>query len=152
MSKVWVENGPVALPTRSLAYVAGAIVAVLAVVGVGLGFKASLREAPIPGAQDGTAVANDGALTARPLVEIPPPVEATEDTKAADAEADAEADKAKADELTAQSAALAVQAKTAKSGGNIDEILTDKSEKPPAPVKAPAEDAPGAPVKSDVPF
>jgi hypothetical protein len=37
--------------------------------------------------------------------------------------------------------------------GDIDQIMTSPTEKPPAPVKAPPEAPPGtAPVKSDVPF
>jgi hypothetical protein len=67
----------------------------------------------------------------------------------------ADADQAKADALAAKAAAAqAVQAKPSKPTGNIDDILTSPSEKPPAPVKPSADEAPppGAPVKTDVPF
>jgi len=156
MASAWTENGPVSLPPRSLAYFAGVVVLALAIVGVALGFRAASRQGAAPGIGDnGTeASASDDTLTAKPIVELPPPVTAptaakeeakADDTKAAD-------DKAR--ELAAKTAeAQEIQAKPSKPAGDIDDILTSASEKPPAPAAAPADPAPpGAPVKSDVPF
>ena len=150
----WVDQDPIALPPRSWVYGAAAAVILTAIAGLALGFKAAWRESPIPGVDFGKSVAADGSLIAKPVVDIAPPVEPPDADKdaAAQEQADADAEKEKTDALAAETNARAVQAKTAKGGGNIDEILTDKSEKPPAPVKAPTEDAPSAPVKSDVPF
>ena len=152
MPSSWVDHGPIALPPKSLVYGAATAVVLTAIVGLGLGFKAAWREAPIPGLDAGKSVAADGSLIAKPLVDIAPPVEPPDATKDAEAQEQADTDKEKADALAAEAKARAVQAKTAKADGNIDEILTNKAEKPPAPVKAPADEAPGAPVKSDVPF
>lgn len=154
MTSAWTENGPVSLPPRSLAFGAGAVVALLALVGLGLGFHAGWRDGSDP-STDGTGASHingAGIPDARPVVEIAPPVApgpSAED--AAKAAADkAAADKAK--ELAAQTAAAqALQAKTAKPEGNIDDILTSASEKPPAPAKPSGDETP-PPVKNDVPF
>ena len=60
-------------------------------------------------------------------------------------------DAEKAQEAAAQTAAQAVQAKPSKPAGSIDEILASPSEKPPAPVKPSADEAPPT-AQSDVPF
>ncbi|HEY1926684.1 MAG TPA: hypothetical protein VGG92_04400 [Caulobacteraceae bacterium] len=149
MADSWIENGPVSLPPRALAYGAGAIVLVLAVVGGGLGFDAAWRRQAGP-ELNATGPANQpGDLVAKPIVEIAPPAPAPEESKDEDTADDQANDEAKADALTA--AAQANQGKDAK--GDIDQIMTSPTEKPPAPVKAPPEAPPGtAPVKSDVPF
>ena len=154
MASAWTDNGPVSLPPRSLAYAAGVLVMLLAIVGVALGFRAAWRQDAAPGIGDtGATAASGDALTARPIVELPPPVAAP--TPKEDAKTDqTTTDEAKAKELAAQTAAAqAIQAKPSKAAGDIDEILTSASEKPPAPVTPPADEAPpAAPVKSDVPF
>jgi len=152
MAYSWTENGPVSLPPRSIAYGVGALLLVLAVAGVGLGYRAALRQSGAPGLDDASASA-DGTLIAKPIVDLPPAVTAPEPAKD-DKKADADADKAKADALARQlAAAQAIQAKPSKTAGDIDDILTSPSEKPPAPAKAPDEaPPPGPPVKSDVPF
>ena len=38
MAGIWRDNGPISLPSRPLAYGAGLLVVVLAVLGVGIGF------------------------------------------------------------------------------------------------------------------
>jgi len=156
MAHAWIENGPVSLPPRSLAYGAGALVVVLALIGVALGFRAAWRQGVEPGLGDNGSptASSDDTLAARPIVELPPPVTAptpAQEPAKTDATADEEA-KAKA--LAAQTAAAqAIQAKPSKPAGDIDDILTSASEKPPAPAPAPPDPAPpGAPVKSDVPF
>ena len=149
----WTGDGPVSIPPPRLAYTAGALVVVLALVGVGLGFRAAWRQPAEPGLGDSaSASAGDDALTARPIVELPPPVTAPEPAKE-EAKADTntvQEDKAK--QLAAQTAAAqAIQAKPSKPSQDIDDILTSASEKPPALVKPPADEAP-PPEKSDVPF
>ncbi len=153
MANSWTQSGPVSLPPRSLAYGVGALLFLLAVAGVGLGYRAALRQSGAPGLTDDTSGAADGTLIAKPIVDLPPPV--TAPAQADDKKPDADADKAKADALAAQTAAAqAIQAKPSKTEGDIDDILTSPSEKPPAPAKAPTDEAPppGPPVKSDVPF
>ena len=153
MTSAWTENGPVSLPPPSVAYGAGVVVAVMAVIGIALGFHAGWRDGAAPGFGSITKRAADvGVREARPVVEIAPPVPpAPTAEEAAKAAAAAEA-AAKAKELAAQTAAAqALQAKTAKPEGNIDDILTSSSEKPPAPVKPAAVEAPPPP-SNDVPF
>jgi hypothetical protein len=133
-----------------MAYGAGVVVLGLAIAGAGLGFDAAWRRhaGPEPSATEPANRAGD--LIAKPIVELAPPTPAPEASKDDD---DAN-DQAKADALAAQTAeAQALQAKpTAK--GDIDDIMTSPTEKPPAPVKAPTDEAPPttAPVKTDVPF
>ncbi len=154
MTSAWVENGPVSLPPRNVAYGAGIFVAAIAVIGVALGFHAGWRDGAAPGfgGLSTRRALDNGVLSASPIVEIAPPVApAPSAADAAKAAADAAA-AAKAKELAAQTAAAqALQAKTSKPEGNIDDILTSASEKPPAPVKPSTEEAPPPP-KSDVPF
>ena len=150
MTQAWTPDGPISLPPRALAYGAGAAIAAMAVVGIGLGFNASLRQSGAPGLADpGQNVSADGTLIAKPIVELPPPVTAANEAGAENTAvnaADAEGDKIDAQTAAAQ----AVQSKPSKAAGDIDQILTSPTEKPPAPIKAPADEAP--PVKSDVPF
>lgn len=146
----WTGRGPISLPPRPLAYGAGGLVVVAAVAALALGFRASIRQPGAPGAINQTAVDDADTLTARPIVELPPPVPEAE-TAAKDADS---SDAADAKALASQTAeAQAIQAKSSKPGGDIDAIMTSPTEKPPSPVKAPADETPpGAPVKSDVPF
>jgi len=153
MASAWTQNGPISLPSRTLAYGAGLAVVLFAVLGVGAGFEAASRRSAGPELDaSAEAGAKDDALIAKPIVDLAPPAPAPEAAKDADADADAEA--AKADALAAQTAAAqAIQAKPANAGGNIDEVLASPTEKPVAtPGKGADEAPPGAPVKSDVPF
>ncbi|MEO8927137.1 MAG: hypothetical protein ABI306_08225 [Caulobacteraceae bacterium] len=156
MTNAWTENGPVSLPPRSLAYGAGALLVALAVAGVALGLRAAWREAGAPdlGAGPTASTPGDDTLTAKPIVDLPPPVAAPEPAKDEPTPDQVAADQAKADAIAAKTAAAQeIQAKPSKPAGNIDDILTSTSEKPPAPAKAaPDEAPPGAPVKTDVPF
>lgn len=156
MSNTWTGNGPVSLPPKWLAYTAGAIVMALAVVGVGMGIRAAFRDGGAPdlgGVSDSTADKN--TLVAAPIVQAPPPAAAPDASADANKDDAADADQGKADALAAKAAmAQEIQAKPSKPAGNIDDILASPSEKPPAPVKPGADEAPppGAPVKTDVPF
>ncbi len=155
MASHWIENGPVSLPPKSLAYGVAVALCLVAVAGVGLGLRAAWRDIDAPAAAGGNALSADGAdvLAARPIVELPPPVTAPEAAKNAVADADDD-DDAKAEALAAKTAAAqALQSKTSKAAGDIDDILASPSEKPPAPAKPAADEAPPhAPVRSDVPF
>ena len=149
MTQAWTPDGPISLPPRTLAYGAGAVIAAMALVGIGLGFNASSRRSSAPGLEgSGQAASADGAPIARPIVELPPPV------TAANTDADAAASNATdaaADNIDAQTAAAqAVQSKPSKAPADIDQILTSKTEKPPTSVKPSTDEAP--PVKTDVPF
>ncbi len=157
MASAWIENGPVSLPPRPLAYGAGALVFILALAGIALGMRAAWREAGAPdlGGDRAQRAAGDDTLTAKPIVEPPPPVAAAEPAKDEDKADAAAADKTKSETLAAQTAAAqAIQAKPSQPAGDIDQILTSANEKPPAPVKPAADETPppGPPVKSDVPF
>jgi len=154
MASDWTENGPISLPPRSLAYGAGAIIALLAVIGLGLGLKAAWRQPAAPGfGAEASGNAGDDAVAAQPIVELPPPVTAPAPAKD-EAKPAAPTDEDKAKALAAQTAAAqAVQAKPSKPAADIDDILTSASEKPPAPAKPPTDEAPpDEPAKSDVPF
>jgi hypothetical protein len=122
-------------------------------LGVGAGFEAAFRLSAGPElATASGSGAKDDALVAKPIVDLAPPTPAPEAAK--DNSDDSDADAAKADALAAQTAAAqAIQAKPANAGGDIDEVLTSPTEKPPAAAAKGADEAPpGAPVKSDVPF
>ena len=153
MANAWIDNGPVSLPPRWLAYTAGAVVMALAVFGVAIGMRAAWRDAGAPdigGAAD--SAADHGSLLAKPIVQAPPPVAAPDAADDAAKQAADDAEQAKADAIAAKTAAAQeVQAKPSQPAGNIDEILTSPSEKPPAPVKPATDEAP-PPVKTDVPF
>ena len=117
----WIANGPVALPPRSLAYMAGASLFAVAVLGVGLGFNAAQRQAGAPDARaDASRAAADGSIEAHPIVELPPAVvPPAPDQAAKDAADDAATDAAVANKSIAQKAAAAqaVQAERRQAGG-----------------------------------
>ena len=150
MVKSWVDHGPVSVPPPSQVVVVALILSLIGVCGLALGFRAAWRQEAAPGFDSAAGrKAADGTVDAKPIVELPAPVEAADNA----ADAADEADAAKADALAAQTAAAqAVQAKPSKSGANIDEILTSPSEKPTVPTKRPGDETPGAPAKTDVPF
>lgn len=148
----WIDNGPVSLPPRALAYGVGAALFLIAAAGAGLGWRAASRPPSGPADPNGAAAADANTLTARPLVDITPPAAAR---VAADDKSDSsDADSAKAADLAAQTAkAQALQAKPTGAPGDIDSIMTSASERPTAPAKkGPDEAPPPTPVKSDVPF
>ena len=150
MAGAWTDNGPISLPTRPLAYAAGAAVVLFAALGVGMGFDAALRKASTPDLGAASAGAGkDDALIAKPIVDLAPPSAAPPSNKVV-----ADDDDKTDDALAAKTAAAqAIQAKQAAGGGDIDEVLASPTEKPPAPTKSAADEAPpGTPVKSDVPF
>ena len=154
MTNAWIENGPVSLPPRSVVVGAAVFLVLAAVAGVGVGLRAGWRDGRATSYADGSAKPTaDDALTAHPIVEIAPPKaptqELTPDEKKAQEEAEAAA---KAREIAArQAAAQALQSSPDRHAGNIDDILTSASEKPPAPVKPPS-DAAETPPAGDVPF
>ena len=157
MANTWINNGPVSLPPRSLAYAAGAMIVAMAFIGVGTGFRAAWRAPSEPRStlESNRGATADGELIAHPIIEMPPASTASTSDKADDAAADAAVDAEVANESIASktAAAQAVQSKPSSPSGNIDDILTSPQEKPPVPVKsAPEEAPPMAPVKSDVPF
>ena len=157
MPSIWPVPTTTSVPwTRGklgLSVTAGGVVMALAIVGVGLGIRAAWRDAGAPDVGGPADNSGDTAmLVAKPIVTEPPPVVAptnVADPNAQDAE---DADQAKADALAEKAAAAQeIQAKPSKPSGNIDDILASPTEKPPAPVKPAADEAP-PPVKSDVPF
>ena len=156
MTTAWTDNGPVSLPPRSLAYGAGALLVALAIAGVALGLRAAWREAGAPdlGGGPATAVSGGDTLVAKPIVDLPAAVAEPEPATDEAKPDQAATDQARADAIAVKTAAAqAIQAKPSKPAGNIDDILTSASEKPPASAKPAADEAPpGAPVKSDVPF
>lgn len=153
MASAWTQDGPIALPSRSLAYGAGVAVLVFALVGLGMGFQTAFRRSGAPelGAEAGAAGGKDDALIARPIVDLAPPAAAPAADK--DDADDADDADAKADALAAQTAAAqADQANPAKAG-DVDKVMASPSEKPPSLAKGPADESPpGTPAKSDVPF
>jgi hypothetical protein len=148
----WINDGPVSLPPRALAYGVGAILFLIAAAGIGLGWRAASRPPSGPTDANAVAAADANTLTARPLVDITPPAAAR--VAADDKSESGDADSAKAADLAAQTAkAQALQAKPNGAPGDIDTIMTSATEKPLAPAKkGPDEAPPPTPVKSDVPF
>jgi hypothetical protein len=150
----WIENGPVALPSRAVVTWAGAAIVIAAVAGGGLGLHASWRNANRPAIGEVDQTQDSQAIIAKPIVELPsppPPPAANALATNAVAAKDVEADDSDIAAKTA--AAQAVQSKPSQAAGDIDDIMTSSSEKPQAPAKPTTdEDAPGAPAKSDVPF
>src|SRR5277367_5340206 len=100
MASAWIENGPISLPSRTLAYGAGLAVVVFAVLGVGAGFEAALRRSAGPelGSAAGSG-AKDDAL-AKPIVDIAPPAPAPEEAK--DDSDDADSAASKSDDIAAK--------------------------------------------------
>jgi hypothetical protein len=153
MANAWTENGPISLPPRSMAYGAGLAVVLFAALGMGLGLEAAVRRGAGPDLDTAADTGpKDDALIAKPIVDMTPPAAAPAAAKNADDESDDEDAKSEAlAEKTAE--AQAIQAKASRAGANIDDVLASPTERPPAPVKTPTDEAPpGAPVKTDVPF
>jgi hypothetical protein len=146
----WIENGPVSVPPTAVVVFIGVVLCGAAVLGAGIGVKASWRDTtrPAQGAVD--TEASGQAINAQPIVELPQP-QAAPAAVAAATNAAKEADDS--DDIAAKTAAAqAVQSKPAQSSGDIDDILTSSSEKPQAPAKPSTDEAPPSGPKSDVPF
>jgi hypothetical protein len=155
----WIESGPVSVPPKSTVTFIAAVLIAAALAGAGYGLHAVWRAGGPASAGSGDQGQDAQAVSARPLVELPPAVAppppaantaaASNAAAAADDESDAEAN------TIAQktAAAQAVQSKPAQQPGDIDQILTSPSEKPQPPAKPSTDEgAPGAPTKNDVPF
>jgi hypothetical protein len=144
----WTENGPVSIPSTPVVGVVALLIGIAAIGGVGLGLKASWRDANRPAQGSVDTQASGQAILAQPIVELPQPQAAPVEAAAANAtKADDSA------EIAAKTAAAqAVQSKPAQSNGDIDDILTSSSEKPQAPAKPSTDEAPPTAPKSDVPF
>ena len=149
----WIENGPVSVPSTPVVAFVAFLVGVAAAGGVGLGIKASWREANRPAQGEVDSQATEQAIIAQPIVELPQP-EAAPVTNTVVAATNSAKEADDSDEIAAKTAAAqAVQSKPAQSSGDIDDILTSSSEKPQAPAKPSTDEAPPTePPKSDVPF
>lgn len=152
MTRSWIENGAISLPPRTIAYGVGVALAVMALVGLGVGWQAASRPASGLETAGVTTASDANTMTATPLVDLTPTQTAKPAETSSSDSGDAAA--AKADDLAAQTAkAQALQAKPNGTPGDIDAIMTSASEKPPSPTKPSAVEAPpNGPVKSDVPF
>ncbi|HWF00299.1 MAG TPA: hypothetical protein VG248_10925 [Caulobacteraceae bacterium] len=152
MASTWVRQGPVASPPAALAYLAGAVILIAALVGAALGFTAAWRPGGDAELGGRAGAAASGVIDAKPIVDLANT--AAPPASAGAADASSSDDDAKAASLAARAAAAqADQAKPAGAKGDIDQINTPPDEKPPAPVKPSTDEAaPNAPVKSDVPF
>src|SRR5580658_2560105 len=150
----WKENGPVSIPSGAVLALAAFFVAGAAVGGAGLGFQAGWRDGghSAIGAAD-TTDDTAQAIVAKPLVDLPPPVQqaaATAPAKvAANAAEAADSDNDDADDsndiAVKTATAQAVQSRPGKTPPDIDDIYTSQSEKPQPPAKPSTDEgAPGA--------
>ena len=149
----WTEDGPVSTPPSSVVYSAAALVAVAALAGVGIGFRAGWRDVGAPGlAAVGQTQPADTAVIAKPIVDVPA-VQAPPAANAVAANATSSDDEeAASNDIAAKTAAAqAIQSRQATTTATIDEILTPPTEKPQAPAK-PTTDESAPAGKSDVPF
>jgi hypothetical protein len=149
----WTEHGPVSVPSTPVVGVVAFLIGLAALGGVGLGFKASWRDANRP-AQGLVDTQNAGqAILAQPIVEVPQPQAAPKAANAIVASTNSADDGDDSDDIAAKTAAVqAAQSKPAQSAGNPDDILASPSEKPQAPAKPSTDEAPPSGPKSDVPF
>jgi hypothetical protein len=131
-----------------------AVLAAVAVVGLGYGVHAVWRAVGPASVGSGDQGQDAAAISAKPLVDIPaveqPPVANT--APAANAAA-ARNDEDEANTIAAKTAAAqAVQSKPAEQPTDIDQMMASPSEKPQAPAKPSTDEgAPGAPTNA-VPF
>ena len=148
----WDDSDPVSTPPGPVVGVVAFLIAPAAVGGVGLGFKASWRDATRPAQGSVDTQAAGQAVMAQPIVELPQPQAAPAPTVAAAATNSAKEADDSSDIAAKTAAAQAVQSKPAQAASNIDDILTSPSEKPQAPAKPSTDEAPPTAPKSDVPF
>ena len=148
----WTENGPVSVPSPTVVGVVAFLIGIAALGGVGLGFRASSRDAPRPTQGLVDTQASGQAILAQPIVDLPQPQAAPKATNAAVAAnaTDNGDDSAAIAQKTA--AVQAAQSKPAQAPDNPDDILASPSEKPQAPAKPSTDEAPPSGPKSDVPF
>jgi len=147
------HHGPVSIPPRGVVYGAATAVALAAVIGLGIGFRAGWRDGgrtPFGASDQSQGV--DSAVIAKPVVDIPqveqqaPPAVAANAIDNSD-DNDSNAIAAKA------AAAQALQSKPVTTTPTIDDVEASPSEKPEAAAKPSTDEGePGAPVKTDVPF
>jgi hypothetical protein len=148
------HNGPVSTPPRGVVYGAATAVALAAVIGVGLGFRAGWRDGgrtPFGGSDPSQGV--DSAVIAKPIVDIPQvEQQAPVNTVASNATDNSDDDDSNAIAAKA-AAAQALQSKSVTTTPTIDDVEASPSEKPAAAAKPSTDESePGAPVKTDVPF
>ena len=149
----WIDNGPVSVPPTPVVVFVGVVICAAAIGGVGLGFKASWRDANRPARGQVDTQASGQAILAQPIVEVPQPQAAPKAANAIVADTNAAKDDDDSDDIAAKTAAVqAAQSKPAQSAGNPDDILASPSEKPQAPAKPSTDEAPPSGPKSDVPF
>ena len=150
----WIDNGPISLPTMSVARIAGVAILLAALAGAALGLRGAWRdETPSLGAAE--MQGTDQTTPARPIVEIQSAQQQVAASNAAASNSAQATEEADANAIAAKTAAAEeAQAKPSKPPVDIDEILTSQSEKPQAPAKpASDEGAPGADKGSnEVPF
>jgi len=146
----WTDHGPVSVPTSPVVGVVAVLIGVAAIAGVGLGFKASWRDANRPAQGLVDTQASGQAILAQPIVELPQPQAAPKAANTIVADTNSAKNEDDSDDIAAKTAAVqAAQSKPAQSAGNPDDILASPSEKPQAPAKPSTDEAPP---KSDVPF
>ena len=149
----WTEHGPVSVPSTPVVGVVAILIGLAALGGVGLGFKASWRDANRPARGQVDTQASGQAILAQPIVEVPQPQAAPKAANTFVADTNSANDADDSDDIAAKTAAVqAAQSKPAQSAGNPDDILASPSEKPQAPAKPSTDEAPPSGPKSDVPF
>jgi hypothetical protein len=149
----WTEHGPVSVPSTTVVGVVAILIGLAAIGGVGLGIKASWRDANRPARGLVDTQASGQAILAQPIVEMPQPQAAPKAANTIVADTNSANDADDSDDIAAKTAAVqAAQSKPAQSAGNPDDILASPSEKPQAPAKPSTDEAPPSGPKSDVPF
>jgi hypothetical protein len=149
----WTEHGPVSVPSAPVVGVVAFLIGLAALGGVGLGVKASWRDANRPARGLVDTQASGQAILAQPIVELPQPQAAPKATNTIVADSNSAKNADDSVDIAAKTAAVqAAQSKPAQSAGNPDDILASPSEKPQAPAKPSTDEAPPSGPKSDVPF
>ncbi|HTX50635.1 MAG TPA: hypothetical protein VME40_14715 [Caulobacteraceae bacterium] len=148
------NEGPISIPPRGVVYGAATAVAVAALVGIGIGFRAGWRDGgrtPFGSSDQSQGV--DSAIIAKPIVDIPQvEQQAPANTVASNAAADSDDEDSNAIAEKA-AAAQALQSKPVTTTPTIDDVEASPTEKPAAAAKPSTDEGePGAPVKTDVPF
>ncbi len=149
----WTDRGPVSVPSTPVVGVVAFLIGVAAIAGVGLGFKASSRDANRPAQGLVDTQTSGQAILAQPIVELPQPQAAPKaaNTVLADSNSTDNGDDSAA--IAQKTAAVqAAQSKPAQAPSNPDETFASPSERPQAPAKPSTDEAPPTAPKSDVPF
>ena len=129
------------------------LIGVAAIAGVGLGFKASSRDASRPAQGSIDTQISGQATLAQPIVELPQPQAAPKAANSIVADANATDNGDDSSAIAQKTAAVqAAQSKPAQAPSNPDDILASPSERPQAPAKPSTDEAPPSAPKSDVPF